>query len=79
MPDRLTPEEILQGGLSCNCGEMYKNRNMPDPDCARHYYESEIIDLMKRYARQERNRALVWAASNPYEIMKGFTAKELEI
>jgi hypothetical protein len=43
-------KEIIDGHLSCTCGDIYKSRKLVAPDCVKCEYEKEIENMMNKYA-----------------------------
>jgi len=48
-----THEQILNSLIPCVCTEMYKSRNLADPDCARCNNHEIILEAMKHAVEQE--------------------------
>jgi len=72
-------EEILIkiGYPECNCGEMYKSRDMEDPDC--HYHETvDAVKLAMDAARKdEALKAIDYVINHSTGKWYKFDAEEL--
>jgi hypothetical protein len=46
----MTKREIINGHMTCMCGDIYKSRKLVAPDCCKCQYETEIEAMMDEYA-----------------------------
>ena len=67
-------QEIIRGHLTCTCDEVYKSRNMVDPNCFLCEYESEIELIMDEYAEQQlKNCNIPHVSNNEVAVCKAPT------
>lgn len=70
----MTKEDIIKGRLSCHCDEMYKSREMVDPNCVLHEYGDEIELMMSEYSKNIAIAYNKWYKETEYKnlVMGGF-------
>lgn len=69
-----TPEEILKLHFSCTCDEIYKSRNITDPNCFICENESELMQIMQEYGKQQYNQGVLDSSNNVDRIALDHTS-----
>ena len=71
-----TKTEIIKDHYLCTCDEMYKSRNMTDPNCILCEHGPEIELIMDEYASEWERETTIRFAS---DVIKPFTTDPKEI
>jgi hypothetical protein len=53
-------KDLIKQHFACTCGEMYKSRNLTDPNCFLCDNEEVIEDVMTIYANQKLAEFVDW-------------------
>lgn len=71
-----TIQEVADEYITCDCGEVYKSRDMVAPDCARH--SSACEEAMEAWGKQQAIAFAEWVEDNAMKYKNGWLYKHGE-